>query len=114
MQLRIESRNVDMTPRWKKEIESRMAALDRGYEDILHGRVTLTKNSHHKKQANVAEALVAVSLPRRRTLTSRKKDKTFEETIRAASDTSSTARRKFPDKRRRKERGTSPIPACRV
>lgn len=65
MELQIESRNATMTPRWKKEIESRMDALARGYEDILHGRVTLTKNSHHRKQARVAEALVVVSLPRR-------------------------------------------------
>ena len=100
MQLRIESRNVNMTPRWKKEIESRMATLDRGYEDILHGRVTLTKNSHHKKQANVAEALVVVSLPRRRTLTARK-------------DAISMELRKFREKRRRKEVRTSPTPPFR-
>jgi len=113
MELRIESRNVNMTPRWKKEIESRMATLDRGYEDILHGRVTLTKNSHHKKQANVAEALVVVSLPRRRTLTARKEDKTFEEAIRAAFDAISMELRKFREKRRRKEVRTSPIPPFR-
>src|SRR5574341_824807 len=90
MGLQIDSRNVGMTPRWKKEIETRMATLARGYEDILHGRVTLTKNSHHKKQAHVAEALVVISLPRRRTLTARKEDTTFEEAIRAALDRKST------------------------
>lgn len=113
MQLRIESRNVSMTPRWKKEIESRMEALDRGYEDILHGRVTLTKNSHHKKQTSLAEALVVVSLPRRRTLTARKEDKTFEEAIRAAFDAISIELRKFREKRRSKEARTPPIPPIR-
>jgi ribosomal subunit interface protein len=113
MELQIESRNVTMTPRWKNEIESRMAALDRGYEDILHGRVTLTKNSHHKKQANVAEALVVVSLPRRRTLTARKEDKTFEEAIRAAFDAVAIELRKFREKRRSKEVRTSPVPPIR-
>ena len=113
MQLQIESRNVGMTPRWKKEIESRMEALSGGYEDILHGRVTLTKNSHHKKQANVAEALVVVSLPRRRTLTARKEDKTFEEAIRAAFDAVTIELRKFREKRRKKEVRTSPVPPLR-
>ena len=60
MKLEIESRNVGMTPRWKSEIESRMADLQRRHEHLIHGRVTLTKNLHHKKLANVAEALIAV------------------------------------------------------
>ena len=113
MELQIDSRNVGMTPRWKKEIETRMATLARGYEDILHGRVTLTKNSHHKKQTNVAEALVVVSLPRRRTLTARKTDKTFEEAIRAAFDALAIELRKFREKRGRKEVRTSPVPPFR-
>ncbi len=113
MELQIESRNVTMTPRWKNEIESRMEALDRGYEDILHGRVTLTKNSHHRKQARVAEALVVVSLPKRRTLTARKEDKTFEEAIRAAFDAVSIELHKFREKRRSKELRASPIPPVR-
>ena len=29
MKVAIESRNVDMTPRWKKEIEARMGELER-------------------------------------------------------------------------------------
>ena len=48
MELEIESRNVGMTPRWKSEIETRMADLQRRHEDLIHGRVTLTKNPHHK------------------------------------------------------------------
>lgn len=49
MNLEVEARNIAMTPRWKTEIEERMAALQRGHDDIIHGRVTLTKNRHHKK-----------------------------------------------------------------
>ncbi|HEY7531756.1 MAG TPA: HPF/RaiA family ribosome-associated protein [Nitrospiraceae bacterium] len=102
MQVRIESRNITMTPRWKKEIESRMATLGRGHEDLLHGRVTLTKNSHHKKQAKVAEALVVVSLPKRHTFTARREDKTFEEAIRAAFDAVTIELHRFREKRGRK------------
>ena len=54
MELAIESRNVAMTPRWKTEIEARMDDLQRGHEDLIHGRVTLIKINHHKKLANVA------------------------------------------------------------
>ena len=99
MELEIESRNVAMTPRWKMEIEARMDDLQRGHDDLIHGRVTLTKNRHHKKLANVAEALVVVTLPGRHTLTSRKADKTFEEAIRAAFGAVDIELRKYRDKR---------------
>ena len=113
MRITIESRNVGMTPRWKKEIEARMADLQRGYEDLTHGRVTLTKNPHHKKSANVAEALIVVSLPGRHTFTARKENKTFEEAIRKAFQAISIELRKFREKRATKEVRTAPIPPLR-
>ena len=82
--LKIESRNVGMTPRWKTEIERRVAALETDKLRIIHARVTLTKNAHHKKGADNAEALIVITLPRKRVLTARKESKTFEEAIRAA------------------------------
>ena len=110
MELEVESRNVDMTPRWKTEIESRMADLQQRHQDLIHGRVTLTKNLHHKKLANVAEALIVVTLPGRQTKTARKEDKTFEEAIRTAFDAMTIELRKFREKRGRTEVRTSPIP----
>lgn len=103
MQIRIDSRNVAMTPRWKTEIEERLADLQRGHDDITHGRVTLTKNRHHKKARLVAEAVVVVTLPGRHTMTARKEDKTFEEAIRAAFDAVAIELKKFRDKRANKE-----------
>jgi ribosome-associated translation inhibitor RaiA len=103
MKVVIESRNVGMTPRWKKEIEARMGDLERGYEDLIHGRVTLTKNPHHKKSSNVAEALIVVSLPGRHTFTARKEDKTFEEAIRKAFQAVSIELRKLREKRGKKQ-----------
>ena len=82
--LKIESRNVGMTPRWKTEIERRVEALSTSAIRITHARVTLTKNAHHKKGADNAEALVVLTITGRRTLTARKESKTFEEAIRAA------------------------------
>jgi ribosomal subunit interface protein len=113
MELEVESRNVEMTPRWKTEIESRMADLQRRHEDLIHGRVTLTKNPHHKKLANVAEELIVVTLPGRQTMTSRKEDKTFEEAIRTAFDAMAIELRKNRERRSRTEVRTSPIPPFR-
>jgi ribosome-associated translation inhibitor RaiA/cold shock CspA family protein len=113
MKLEIESRNVGMTPRWKREIETRMADLQNGHEDLTHGRVTLTKNPHHKKLSNVAEALVVVSLPGRRTLTARKENKTFEEAIRKAFQAVAIELRKFREKRAKKEVRTASVPPLR-
>lgn len=110
MDLRIESRNVRMTPRWKQEIEERMAGLQEGHDDITHARVTLTKNAHHKKATNVAEALVVVTLPRKHTITARKEDKTFEEAIRAAFAALEIEVDKFREKRASKEVRTPPVP----
>ncbi len=110
MELHIESRNVKMTPRWKTEIEGRMADLQEGQNDILHGRVTLTKNRHHKKARRVAEALVVVTLPRRHTFTARKEEKTFEEAIRAAFAAVEIEVHKFREKRASKEVRVPPIP----
>ena len=110
MKVEIESRNVSMTPRWKKEIETRMADLQQSHEDLTHGRVTLIKNTHHKKSSNVAEALIVVSLPARHTFTARKEDKTFEEAIRNAFEAVSIEVRKFREKRAKKDVRTTPIP----
>lgn len=95
------------------EIESRMDDLQRGQDDLIHGRVTLTKNRHHKKLANVAEALVIVTLPGRHTLTSRKENKTFEEAIRAAFDAMGIELRKYRDKRAKTEVRLPPVPPYR-
>lgn len=113
MDLEIESRNVAMTPRWKTEIEERMHDLQRGHRDLIHGRVTLTKNRHHKKLKNVAEALVVLTLPGRHTITARKEDKTFEEAIRAAFDAVAIELRKFREKRATTEIRTPPVPPFR-
>ena len=99
MDIKIESRNVVMTSRWKTEIEQRLADLQNGHDDLIHGRMTLIKNRHHKKAMNVAEAKLVVTLPGRHTLTASKEDKTFEEAIRAAFAAMETELRKFREKR---------------
>ena len=98
MDLKIESRNVGMTPRWKSEIEARMEELHIDDNHVTHGRVTLTKNPHHKKGSDIAEALIVLTLPPRHTITARKEAKTFEEAIRAAFKAISMEIKKFREK----------------
>lgn len=113
MDLEIESRHVDMTPRWKSEIAGRMEDLQRGHDDLTHGRITLTKNPHHRKLHNVAEALVVVSLPGRHTITARKKNKTFEEAIRGAFTAVAIELQKYREKRARTVVRIPPVPPYR-
>ncbi len=113
MDLHIESRNVGMTPRWETEIRERIADLEAGHDDLIHARVALTKNPHHKKHKWVAEAFVAVTLPGRHTITARKEEKTFEEAIRAAFSSVEIELRKFREKRATTEVRTSPVPPLR-
>jgi len=99
LDLKIDSRNVQMTPRWKTEIEKRVAALGTDMMRPTHVRVMLTKNPHHKKGDDNTEALVVLSLPRKHTITARKEAKTFEEAIRAAFSAAETEMRKLQEKR---------------
>ena len=113
MEVAIESRNIDMTPRWRAEIEERFADLEAGHGDLIHGRTTLTKNLRHRKDDRVAEAVVVVSLTGRHTITSRKKDKTFEEAIRGAFSAAEIELRKIRGKRATHEVRTTPLPPLR-
>jgi ribosomal subunit interface protein len=113
MEFQIESRNVAMTPRWKAEIEARIADLQAGHNDLVHSQVTLTKNRHHRKDQRVAEALVVVTLPGRHTITARKEEKTFEEAIRVAFSAVETELRKYREKRATTEARTAPVPPLR-
>ena len=110
MDIHIESRNVAMTPRWKAEIEERMADLQAGHNDLIHGRVTLTKNPHHKKATKVAEAVVVMTLPGRHTITARKEEKTFEEAIRVAFSAVEIELQKYREKRASTEARLPPVP----
>jgi ribosomal subunit interface protein len=105
MDVEIESRNIAMTPRWRAEIEARMQGLQNGHDDLMHGRVTLSKNRHHKKADNVAEAVIVVSVKGRHTVTARKQEKSFEEAIREAFEAVEVELRKIRQKRASHEVG---------
>lgn len=97
--LKIESRNVTMTPQWQSEIEQRVDDLKGQLPELTHARVILTRNAHHRQGEQVAEVFVLVTLPRRHTITARKERKTFEEAIRAAFEALDAELKRFRDKR---------------
>jgi cold shock CspA family protein/ribosome-associated translation inhibitor RaiA len=109
----IDTRNIEMNPRWKAEIEERLEALQAGHNDITHGRVTLTKNLHHRNDARVAEALIVLNLPRRHTITARKEEKSFEEVIREAFSAIEIEVDKYREKRANHEVRLPPSPPLR-
>ncbi len=98
MDVKIDSRNVGMTPRWKQEIQDRITTLQTEYDNITHARITLTKNPHHKKGDDNAEALIVLNLPPRHTVTARKEAKSFEEAIRSAFKAATAEIKKFREK----------------
>jgi len=99
MELKIESRNVEMTPRWKSEIEERVAGVQEFHPEMTHARVTLSRNSHHRQGDQVAEAHVVLTLPRRHTVTARKEARSFEEAIRSSFAALGQELKKFREKR---------------
>src|SRR2546422_2073302 len=103
MDIRTESRNLSMTPRWQTEIESRLAALQDGHDDILHARVILEKNRHHKKGPKIASARLVCNV-RGGTFTASKTEKTFEEAIRATFFAMKEELQTFREKRKQRAR----------
>jgi ribosome-associated translation inhibitor RaiA len=106
MDIRTESRNLTMTPRWQMEIESRLAALQDSHDDILHARMILEKNRHHKKGPKIASARLICNV-RGGTFTESKTEKTFEEAIRATFFAMREELQRYREKRKKKARTES-------
>jgi ribosome-associated translation inhibitor RaiA len=111
MDLKIDSRNVGMTPRWTQLIQERMATLQNGANNITHARVTLTKNAHHKKGKDNSEALIVLTVPPKHTMTARKEAETFEEAIRLAFHAVESEIKKFREKLTKVDSPKVPLPA---
>ena len=106
MDIRTESRNLTMTPRWQLEIESRLHALQDGHEDILHARMILERNRHHKKGPKIAAARLICNV-RGGTFTASKTEKTFEEAIRATFAAMREELQSYREKRKSRARTES-------
>src|SRR6266487_3094318 len=106
MDIRTESRNLTMTPHWQSEIESRLRDLQDGHDDILHARMILEKNRHHKKGPKVAMARLVCNV-RGGTFTASKTEETFEEAIRATFAAMREELQSYRDKRKNRARTES-------
>ena len=103
MDIRTESRNVPMAPHWQEEIERRVHDLQNGHNDILHARMTLERNRHHRKGPKIASARLVCNV-RGGTFTASKTDKTFEEAIRATFLAMEEELQTYREKRKQKAR----------
>jgi ribosome-associated translation inhibitor RaiA len=115
MELKIESRNVEMRDSWEADVRARIDGIRRLHPEMTHARVILTRNTHHQKGADVSEVLALVTLPRRHTITARKEGGSFEDAIRAAFDALEVELKRFRDRRgefapRRGEPGPEELP----
>jgi ribosome-associated translation inhibitor RaiA len=106
MDIRTESRNLTMSPHWQQEIESRLHALQNGHDDILHARMILERNRHHKKGPNIAAARLVCNV-RGGTFTASKTEKTFEEAIRTTFSAMREELQRYREKRKRRARTES-------
>ena len=103
MDIRTESRNMEMAPSWQEEIEIRLHDLQEGHDDILHARMTLEKNSHHNKGPKIASARLVCNV-RGGTFTASKTEKTFEEALRATFHAMEEELQSFREKREKRAR----------
>jgi ribosomal subunit interface protein len=99
MELKIESRNVEMHDSWEADVRERIEGVKKQHPEMTHARVILTRNTHHQKGADVSEVFALVTLPRRHTITARKEAGSFEEAIRAAFEALEVELKKFRDRR---------------
>ena len=106
MDIRTESRNFSMSLHLQDEIEARLLDLQEGHGDIVHARMTLEKNRHHKKGPNIASARLVCNV-NGGTFTASKTEKTFEEAIRATFYAMQEELRSFRDKRKKRARTES-------
>jgi len=106
MDIRTESRSIKMAPRWQDEIEARLHDLQESHGDIIHARMMLEKNRHHKNGPKVAGARLVCNV-NGGTFTASKAEKTFEEAIRATFQAMEEELRSFRGKRKQKARAES-------
>ena len=106
MDIRTESRNFTMSAQLQDEIEARLHDLQEGHDDIIHARMTLEKNRHHKQGPNIASARLVCNV-NGATFTASKTVKTFELAVRAAFHAMEEELRSFREKRKKRARTES-------
>ena len=97
MDLHIDGRNMKVNEHWRAEITQRMEDLVKGHEDIVHARVTLSRNRHHRQADDAAEAVAVIHVPGH-TITARKQEQTVEQAIHATLDALEVELKKIREK----------------
>lgn len=103
--LQIEGRHIEVAPEWAAEIKERVNALQKGHSDLIHVRVTITRQRHHKRADDTAEAVIVATMPARHTITARKREETVEQAIRSAFEALEVELKRVREKRASREVG---------
>ena len=98
MELKIECRNMEMAQEVQDEVERVAVHLHDHHPRLMHARMVLTRNVHHRNGVQVCEVLVVAKLPRR-TFIARKASNAFGEAIRTAFEALDVEIATFRDKR---------------
>lgn len=84
MQLTIDGQHTDISEALRAMITGHLEKLDNHYNDIIHARVSLVKNTHHQHGSD--EARIMLSMTRRKVLQASKTGKTVEEALHSTLD----------------------------
>jgi cold shock CspA family protein/ribosome-associated translation inhibitor RaiA len=60
MDLAIESRNAVVLPEWLALVEGQLQGVTQGHDDIIHARLTVTKNRHHRRGCDEVTMVLTV------------------------------------------------------
>jgi ribosomal subunit interface protein len=97
MQISIEAQHADVQPELREMITQRLEELNRRHDDIIHARVALDKDTHHRQGADAVRIILALA---GEMLTAKKIATSLYDAANAALDTIERELREFRDQRR--------------
>jgi ribosome-associated translation inhibitor RaiA/cold shock CspA family protein len=111
MELHIDEQHVNVEPEMRARITQRLEALNTPHEDIVHARVTLLKQTHHRQGSD--EARIFLTLPGK-TLSATRTGDTLEEAVSQVMDVITRELHDFRSMRQRTVKTPGPRPRGRI
>ena len=98
MQIKIYSKNFDLSESFREYLIEKFSTLEKYQEDILHFNVELTRDQHHKK-GEVYMVEVNVTLPQKKVIRTKEKHSDPHAAVDMAQDKIARQMVKFKKKR---------------
>lgn len=111
MELHIDEQHVNVGPEMRARITQRLEALNTPHEDIVHARVTLLKQTHHRQGSD--EARVFLTLPGK-TLSATRTGDTLDDAVYQVMDVITRELHDFRSMRQRTVKTPGPRPRGRI